>query len=223
MNWSFIICTHDPNQERIDVIISTIQDLRIPCYEIVVVGGTRLNTIPNVNFVSFDETTKPGWITKKKNLGCQIASFENLCIFHDYFIFDYNWYSGWLKFNNQQPDWDITCTPIKLVNGARDYTDWIMYQHPELGKLVPVDYSDYSKLEYQYVSGGYFCVKKKFLVDNLLPENLVSHQAEDVAWSLDNRNKWRLQFNPYSIVRHIKPHRNMKKWRKYTEVGNFHD
>jgi hypothetical protein len=223
MDWSFIICTHNPNQERIDFIISSIRDLKIPKYEIIIVGGERIEALQNVKFISFDEKTRPGWITKKKNIGCQAAIFENLCILHDYFVFDYNWYEGWKYFNSKVSSWDVVCTPVKLINGARDYTDWIIYEHPNFGKLIPLNYEDSSNLDYQYVSGGYFCIKRKFFIEMPLPEELGSHEAEDVAWSLKNRSLWNLKFNPYSIVRHIKPHRNMKKWRKYTDIEKFYD
>jgi hypothetical protein len=223
MDWSFIICTHNPNQERIDFIISSIRDLKIPKYEIIIVGGERIETLQDIKFISFDEESRPGWITKKKNIGGQAAIFENLCILHDYFVFDYNWYEGWKYFNSKVSSWDVVCNPIKLINGARDYTDWIIYEHPTLGQLVPLNYEDSSNLDYQYVSGGYFCTKRKFFIATPLPEELGSHEAEDVAWSLKNRSQWNLKFNPYSIVRHIKPHRNMKKWRKYTDMEKFYD
>ena len=39
MKWSFIICTHDPNNEKIDTSIASILDLNIKDFEIIVVGG----------------------------------------------------------------------------------------------------------------------------------------------------------------------------------------
>lgn len=220
MDFSFIICTHDPENERIDISIKTIEDLRIPTYEIIVIGGDRTSKIknPNVHFVKFNENTRPGWITKKKNDAAKLAKYQNLCVLHDYFAFDSNWYDGWLKFNLEQPDWNVACNPVCLVNGARAWTDWITWDDPIYGKGSPLRYSDMSRTQYQYVSGGFFCIKQDFFLQNLFSENLGSHEQEDIEWSIRIRPKWKLVCNMYSIVRHTKWHRDIKKWRTYNKM-----
>lgn len=213
MNWSFIICTHDPNQEKIDSSICTIEDLRIPNYEIIVVGGKRHSPLPNVRFLTFDETTK-GWLTKKKNDAAKIAKYENLCICHDYFAFDYEWYSGWLKRNTEINDWQVASNQIKLINGARDWADWISWDHPEVAQGRGISYNDQSNTNKQFIAGHYFVVKKDFFLKNLLDETLIQNEQEDVEWSLRIRNNAKIIFNPYSTVRHLKNHRHMRFWRK---------
>lgn len=217
MNWTFIICTHDPNQERIDTSILTIDNLNIPNYEVIVIGGKRNKTHwhnDNVKFIEFNESLRPGWITRKKNIAAKIAKYENLCIFHDYFAFDYEWYTGWLKFEKEQHEWNVACNPVYLINGARGWTDWITWDDPVYKKSKCLPYEDWSRTRYQYVSGGYFCIKKDFFLENLLSEELGSHEKEDIEWSLRIRDRWLLVCNYYSKVRHIKWHRDVRAWLK---------
>lgn len=213
MNWSFIICTHDPDQEKVDSSITTIEDLRIPNYEIIVVGGKRKKPIPNVTFLEFNESRK-GWLTKKKNDAAKIAKYENLCICHDYFAFDYEWYSGWLKRNSEIDNWQIASNQIKLINGVRDWADWISWDHPKVPQGHGISYYDQENTDRQFIAGHYFIVKRKFFLDNLLNEKLAQNDQEDVEWSLRVRNKAKITFNPYSIVRHLKNHRHLRLWRK---------
>jgi GT2 family glycosyltransferase len=222
MNWTFIICTDDPNQDRVDFSIKTIEELKIPNYEIIVSGGERISPFENKNvlWLSFDENVKKGWITKKKNDAVKKSKYDNICVLHDYFAFDFNWYHEWLKFNQQHGDWNIACNQIKLINGARAYTDWVSWDHPEFKRGTPLRYENWSNTQYQYVSGGYFCIKKSFFLENLFSEDLISHQMEDIEWSLRIRKTWKLVCNHKSIVRHIKWHRDMKLWRK---AEDYHD
>lgn len=211
---SFIICTHDPNQDRIDSSIETIVDLRIPRYEIIVVGGKRINkSNHNINFIEFDEAIK-GWLTKKKNLAAQQSKYETLCIMHDYFAFDKTWYFEWCKFNDKNPNWDIGCNRMELINGARDWADWISYDHPNIPKSRGIPYNDLDHTKNQYIPGHYFLVKRKFFLKNPLNEKLIQAQEEDVEWSLRVRDKAKIVLNTNSIVRHLKYHRHLQYWRK---------
>jgi hypothetical protein len=222
MDFSFIICTHEPNNERVDLSIKTIEDLRIPKYEILVIGGHRTRSMDNQNvkFINFDEATRPGWITKKKNDAAKVAQYQNLCILHDYFSFDSNWYNGWIQFNQNNSSWNIACNPVHLVNGERAWTDWVTWDDPIYGTGSPLLYTDNTRTKFQYVSGGYFCIKKEFFLQHLFSEGLRSHEAEDVEWSLRIRRNWNLVCNPNSIVRHTKWHRDATKWRKHRRIIN---
>ena len=96
---------------RIQDIISSIEAQNIPQYEIIIVGGNNdYQKFKNVNHISFDETHKEKWITKKKNLITQNATYDNLVIMHDYIKLELGWYEGFLKFGN---DWDVC---MNIVN-----------------------------------------------------------------------------------------------------------
>ena len=215
MDISFIICTADPNQQCVDTCINSILDLNILNFEIIVIGGERETNFKNdlVKFVSFDEKSRPGWITKKKNDAVKISKYEHLCIFHDYYTFDHNWYKNCVEFSNQN-QWDIASNSIKGVNNQRIFTDWVTYDHPIYGQGFPLPYNDWSQTNVQYISGGYFLIKKTVFLENLLNENLLSTQEEDVEWSLRIRDHYKIVCNSSSVVRHTKWHTHLFGWRK---------
>lgn len=214
MNFSFCIITDGSTvaKERIKLSISTIESLNIPNYEILCIGGQdTFEDIKNINFkkLIFDESIKPAWITKKKNDIAKIAKYENLVIFHDYFIFETNWYNSYLNLEKNNILWDISCNPIIMIDNRRDYTDWITWDDPVYGKQKSINYHNWTMTKNQYISGGYFLVKKQFMLENPLNEELVANQEEDVEWSLRVREKAKIICNPYAFVKHTKWHRNM--------------
>jgi len=214
MNFSFCIITDGSiaAKERIKLTIQTIESLNIPNYEILCIGGQDgFEDIKSPNFkkFAFDETIKPAWITKKKNEIVKLTKYENLVLFHDYFVFKQDWYTGYKILDEKNVKWDIACNPILMINNARDYTDWVTWDHPEHGRQKSISYNNWSMTEHQYISGGYFLVKKQFMIDNPFNEELVANQEEDVEWSLRVRNKATIICNSLSIVQHTKWHRSM--------------
>ena len=107
-------------------------------------------------------------------------------------------------------DCDLCLNPVSLIDGRRDFTDWVTLDHPEFGTHSALPYSDESNVKYQYFSGGYFVTKKSFFLENQLNEDLVAGEQEDIEWSQRIRDKANIIFNPYSFVRHNKPHRNIR-------------
>jgi len=214
MDFSFCIITDgsDLAKERIKEIIKSIELLNIPNYEILCIGGNNLfDDIKNNNFkkYNFDETIKYAWITKKKNDIAKLSKYKNLVIFHDYYLFDLDWYTQYLNIKDEFEDCDICLNPIFLQNGARDYVDWVTWDHPVFGKQKSINYDNKNLIKHQYISGGYFLVKKEFFLKNKLNEELTAGQEEDVEWSLRIRNFAKIIFNKNSHVRHNKQHRHM--------------
>jgi acyl-coenzyme A synthetase/AMP-(fatty) acid ligase len=56
------------------------------------VGGNNDFNGNDIVHIPFDETQKPMWITKKKNLITQNSKYENLVFLHDYIILNNGWY-----------------------------------------------------------------------------------------------------------------------------------
>lgn len=215
IDFSFCIITDNSDAacERILHIAKSISDLNIPNYEILIIGGetnrfTENLSKFNMRKINFDESAKRAWITKKKNDVAKMAKYENLVMMHDYFVFHASWYKHYSEFLKDK-EYDICCNPILLIDRRRDYTDWTTYDHPIYGKQCPLPYSDWTCTKNQYISGGYFLTKKQFFLDNPLNEELVSHQEEDVEWSLRVRDSAKIICNPRSYVIHNKKHRNM--------------
>src|ERR1039457_3982189 len=123
MRFSFIFITDGTQDARLLEGIKSIEFQNIPSsdHEIIVVGNTRIQELRSqIRAIPFDESQKPAWITRKKNIGIHEAQFENLVIMHDYLALGNEWYECWLKFGN---DFDIATNLIFTMEGKR-HSDW---------------------------------------------------------------------------------------------------
>jgi hypothetical protein len=207
MNFTFAITTDYKNPQQLSEVISSIRSQNIENYEILVIGGQKPEDEGDLSHIFFDETQQPGWITRKKNTLCQAAKYDNIVLMHDYFVFDIDWYSEFVKFGD---DWYICSNAQYLINGERHFTDWVTWDDPIFPRYTALPYDEWSRTEYQYMSGGYFLVKKQVALDNPFNEFMLWGSAEDVEWSLRVRNKYKMKCNGQSIVRHNKVHRDAK-------------
>ena len=199
-------------------------------YEIIVCGNYEEE---GISVIPFDENIKKGWITRKKNLLAKAAKYDILCIVHDYYLFDKEWYQGLLEYNSQNTDWDVLCNRILRLEGDR-HSDWLVNQkymdqllakHPDLGRelmavaasenngprwVCGLPYDEKELWPIQYVSGGYILARTDVLRKVPLDERYGWGEApEDIIWSgevIDHGYK--ISFNPYSLVTLQKP----RKW-----------
>jgi hypothetical protein len=216
MEFTFGIITNIAN-DNILKIIESIENLKINKYEIIIVGGINIYN-KNIIHIPFNETIKPSWITKKKNIICNKASYENIVLLHDYILFSNDWYEGFLKFGN---DFDVCVTKIVNKNGRR-FRDYTLYPYffPKLANnifktraLLPYDYSPSHKLsKLSYISGSYYIIKKNVALKYPLNENLVWGQSEDVYLSKQLvLNNYTIKCNSFSTVKFLKD-KNQAEW-----------
>jgi len=208
MNITFAITTDYADDGRLDKIVESIRNLHIPYYEILIIGPGRNGRNGDVRCISFDESLKPGWITRKKNILCQQAIYDTIVLMHDYYVFDNEWYNEFLLFGS---DWDICSNQQLLITGARHFTDWVVWDHPTIPRYTPIDYAEWSLTKYMYISGGYYLLKKNIALTYPLNESMLWGSAEDIEWSLRVRNKCKIVCNGHAIVRHNKVHRDAAK------------
>jgi hypothetical protein len=192
-NWTFGIIFGN-NPIFLNEVIESIEIQNIPNYEIILLGD--LSFVSNINKsnikkVHFNESVRPLWITKKKNIIANLAKYDNISLHHDYVKLHKNWYPEFLQFENE---WDVCMTRIENKNGNR-FRDWVTWDPVEF-----VDYKDNSKIKNMYVSGTYFCIKKDFFIANPLDENLIWGWGEDVEWSKRIRDHWNYKCNWKSKV-----------------------
>ena len=207
MNFSFGITTDYSNKDRIEEIIKSIENLKIPNYEIILIGNEIIENRDNVTFIFFDESIKSSWITRKKNLLAQKAKYDNVVLFHDYYIFDCEWYKSFLQFGE---DWDVCSNAQLLINNKRHFTDWVCWDSPIFPRYTCIAYDDWSHTKYMYQSGGYMIVKKDFMKFCPMNENMTWGNAEDVEWSLRMRENAVWKCNGKAIVKHNKVHRDAR-------------
>lgn len=221
MKISFCISTLF-NNTKVPGVIDSIHKLNIPTsdYEVLLIGPKKEVDIPNINYIHFDDKAKRGlWVTRKKNILANEAKFDNLVICNDYFIFDPEFYTNWVKFGE---DWDVASNAQKFVTGERVFHDWCTLDHPNHPCWTMVHYDDWTQTKYQYQAGGYVVAKKKTMLEYPFNEKLLWGQAEDVEWSKRIRDKCKWVCNGLSIVKHNKNHHtyNQRHNRKVPVANN---
>lgn len=203
MNFTFGIVTGG-DSDHIKDCIQSIHNLKIPNYEIIVVGkNLNINSF-NTRFVQYNDIHPSGDISIKKNIITNISNYNNIVYLHDYISFSLDWYRGFLDYGNE---FDICMTRILNSDNTR-YRDWSLWAedgNPILNNnhyLIPYDMTHLSKL--MYFSGAYWIGKKSFMLDNPLDNRLPWGYGEDVEWSKRVRTKTDFKMNRCSSVKLLK-------------------
>ncbi|MDA9711922.1 hypothetical protein N9U49_00750 [Acidimicrobiaceae bacterium] len=209
MDFSFGILTSSESDTYLEEIIKSIEDQKIPNYEIILIGDTKKKfNNSNIKYLQFDESIKKGWITKKKNLITENSIYENIVYLHDYIILGDSWYEGFKKNGNE---FKVIVNKILNIDNQR-FRDWLLwplnnnkfdqYLNRTRRCLLPYDVDNLSK--YMYISGAYWVAKKSFMSKYPLNEELTWGEGEDVEWSKRIRRKTKFKFNEYSYVKFLK-------------------
>lgn len=207
MNFTFGIVTSGNDDNSVQLVINSIEQLNIPEYEIIIVGNSGVSR-DRIRIIPFNENERPAWITKKKNLITQYAKYENIVYAHDYIVYCPDWYQGWLQHGD---DYKVCMNRILNADGTR-YRDWCIWPHNnnfvdgiatrQRGCLLPYDMTHLSK--YLYFSGAYWVGKKDVMTEFPLNESLLWGQGEDVEWSTRIREKYDFSMNKHSSVQLLK-------------------
>jgi hypothetical protein len=207
MNFTFGFITSGNNDTYLNIIIDSIEFLKIPQYEIIIVGNSNVDRL-NTKVIPFDETIKKSWITRKKNIITENANYDNIVYSHDYIIFEPDWYYGYLKFGD---NFNISMNKILNMDYTR-FRDWVLWPHNNtitdsiVSKnrqcVIPYNITHLSK--YMYISGSYWVAKKHVMQEFKLNESLGWGDGEDVNWSIQVRNKYDFSINTNSTVRCLK-------------------
>ncbi len=217
MDFTFGIVTTGNYDSYVNQIIDSIESQNIKNYEIIIVGNSLVSR-NKTKIINFDESVKPNWITKKKNIITDESKYENIVYLHDYLQFEDGWYDGHLKSGNK---FKVRMDKIITLEGQR-FRDWCLWvqnhnhmdsliRHDEA--LIPYDLTHLSK--YMYISGAYWVAKKEIMKEFPLNESISWMEGEDVEWSLRVRNKYDFNMNINSTVKIVKPN----KGRVYGETS----
>ena len=181
MKCTFGIITGGGQTSFLNQIIDSIEEEKIPEYEILVIGSF-LSAREHTTVYEFPETIAPGpWITKKKNIIGQLAKYETIIFLHDYIRLEKGWYQGFLRFQEETPVWDVAMCQMLEQNGERAI-DWMgLPNDPIYGNVLhPYDYCNPKGM---YVPGNFFVVKKDFFIHHPLDERRLWGMGEDIEWS----------------------------------------
>jgi len=203
MDFSFGIITGGGNSGNINLIIDSIESMKIGNYEIIIIGGDPINRDRTTN-IAFEEDSSPARVSEKKNLITDHSNFENVVYLHDYISFCDGWYEGFVKFGN---DFNICLNPILGIDGSR-YRDWCLWMEDAKGYvrdnnyLIPYTITHLSNM--MYVSGAYWVAKKNFMTENRINDQLRWGQGEDIEWSIRVRSITDFKINTESSVKLLK-------------------
>lgn len=210
MDFTFGIITDGNVDPFITRTIDSIRVLNIPRCEVIIVGNTTIQNDDLVRTIPFNESIKRSWITRKKNIICNEAKYENIVLLHDYIVFDSNWYNGFLQFGN---DFEVCINKVKNLDGTRfrDYSLFINYVqcHDSRFKsqcLLPYDYKlTPITAKLSYISGAYYVLKKSTALKFPLDEAKSHGDGDDVDFCYKIAQAGILiKMNPYSIVQFMK-------------------
>jgi hypothetical protein len=203
MNFTFGIITDGNADDRVNLIIDSIEKQNIKNYEVIVVGPNYYNR-KNTTSILFKEDPR-GHITYKKNLITYNAKYDNVVYMHDYYALEPEWYLGQIS---KGDDFYIRMDKIVNYDGSR-FRDWCIWPHNgnEMDQvkhncLLPYSITGLSK--YMYISGGYWIAKLNVMKEFPLDERLFWGEGEDVIWSKIVRKKYNFDMNENSTVRIIK-------------------
>ncbi len=192
--WTFGIVTNGKRMEQVEKLIESIRKQKVPYYEIIVCGTYFDRKEPDFRYIPFSEHDDKGWITRKKNIICENAKYENLMILHDRFVLGSEWFEGMKRYGNYFDA--LSC--VQLTEEGWRAGDWITSCCSGLpGVVALLDYRDWDK--WGYLDGGLAIIKKSVWRHVKWDESLFWNQSEDVTMGHSLTAKgFLLRFNLHS-------------------------
>lgn len=209
MKFTFGIITTLQTVGFLQTILDSITFQRaLPDFEVIIVGGNEPVREGNLTIIPFDESIKPQWITRKKNIIIEESKGENIVFLHDYVHLLPNWIEGFEHFD----EFNVCVSPIINADGTR-FRDWLLddecVKHilgPEMGAgnpyMLPYDVTHLTR--FMYISGAYWVAKREFMKRFPLNEELTWGQGEDVEWSNRAKTATDFKINIHSPVNLLK-------------------
>lgn len=184
--WTFGIPFGGKNSIWVEELILSIVNQKIPNYEIIICGPYRNKDFINkynlkiIADVKLENDIRIP-ICHKKNKIIKNASFENICILHDRFLFQRNWYIKMKEYGNY---YDYLCLPTKDLNMNRFDVDWMEFNFPISQKFKRNKSFEYSKWNPNIIiQGGVVIGKANLLKKHLLDERIHWGELEDMHLS----------------------------------------
>lgn len=212
--WTFGFITNGTKNEFINNQIERIASLGLDEWEVIVCGTFTLTSSSqkHVRYIPFTEKDDKGWITKKKNLICQAATYENLVILHDRYIIPLDFVEKMEAWGN---DFDLLGArqiyhPSQLDRTPIRCQDWMTYSRPleaekedrscdNIGLLEPHDWDKWC-----YITGGVYIVKRSLMLKVPQDEDLFWNEVEDIKFCHDfTKAGYLIRFNPNLVFESI--------------------
>lgn len=175
--WSVVFITRGTRDDLLKRCVDSVIEAKIPVFEIIIVGADAdkkysewHHTIRHIPFIINDDR---GWITRKKNIGCENAKFDNILVMHDDVVLDKDWCKQMFFWGNK---WE--CANMSIVSNPT--LSWFRETGGRNHIIEPGDWHE------DYYIGGHVIALKKF-VWNIVKwnETLFHGGREDVVYTRD--------------------------------------
>ena len=202
--WTFGMVTNGKRADLIERSINSIRALKIPSYEIIICGRYGGEIAGDIKYLHFTEKDDKGWITKKKNLICDEASYNNIVVFHDRISFSKDWLEGMRKWG---ANFEVLSFPIYYPNEKILRYNWdtmgffaskekLNKLRSTSGALDPTDWDPHV-----FIGGPVIALKKHIWSIAKWDENLFWGDSEDLELSYrQHLNGIMLRFNHFAQV-----------------------
>jgi len=180
--WTIGVITNGKRDNWVLGMIESVRKQRIPEYEILIVGntGSAVREQKGVRFVYFDQKDEKGWITRKKNVICEKAKYENVLVLHDHLFLDKNWYSGMKRYGNY-----FQILTFWINSAAERVLSWDVASRGRWPYSLDARDWDASAV----IGGSYCALKKDVALAVRWDERLFHFEGEDFKFSLDATKK----------------------------------
>lgn len=225
---SFGITTNFCNKLFLTNLILSIRSQQIPNYEILLIGPEQTDEYQkclceyynDLRFIPFDETQRPAWITKKKNMLAQEAKYDRLLLLHDYLMLSPEWYKNLLQLESKH-GWSLLAFPQQRLDGGRFWYDWGGFEGPRAkDRRLFFSYTDWSQHNKTFIVGNVFAVNKHLLLDYPLNEEMLHMDEEDIEWSDRVRPVTHFKCAYNCLVIHQKEHRDQYFFEKVDQLSH---
>ncbi|MEM0927583.1 MAG: hypothetical protein AAGJ83_16170, partial [Planctomycetota bacterium] len=165
--------------KELDRLINTARENCHVPYEILLISPesiTAYESVDDVRQIRFAERDDLGWITRKKNLICEAATYSDIVVCHDRFEFTKSFFDA---FETWGWSYGIAAVRLQLPDGRRAL-DWgvVQGENHTWCKGGLINYRDYSR--YSYVPGGVTLLRRSFWERYKWCEELYWNEHEDV-------------------------------------------
>ncbi|MDI6773841.1 MAG: glycosyltransferase family A protein [Verrucomicrobiota bacterium] len=175
--WTFGIPTNYSRPAWLERCVESIYAQGILRFEVIICGtyGGRLRN--NLRHIEFKERDDLGWITRKKNIICSEARYENIAVMHDRIVLDPDWHAGMKRYGDY---FEMLSCRIRNERGERE-TDWMTWGGPLFlnRRLGLLEYGDWDP--YVYVDGGFCALKKRVWARAPWDEDYFWGEGEDIV------------------------------------------
>lgn len=204
--WTFGIITNGKRPELMEKIFESIKSQKIPRFEIIVCGTYFRRK--GIRYIPFSEKDDLGWITRKKNIICGAAKYENIAILHDRVALGKNWFKGVKKYGN---DFEIFLCPQYYNGGLLNSWSTTAYpfSDPRCMVVYPIEHADWDP--WVTTGGSATFIKKSVWKQVPWDETLFWNQNEDLRQGHHAFQKGVVvRFNPWARLISLSPPRGKK-------------